>query len=223
MVAKLFLLFLFVFTILLFLQLRNRFMSAKKYTLLSLGDSYTIGEGVSIAENFPSLLVDRLNSCGLMFSMPDILAKTGWTAQNLLEAIKSTELREQYDIVTVLIGVNNQYQKLSIKEYEEVFTVLLKIALRFAGDKADSVFVLTIPDWGKTPYAAGRDSQEISHEISMYNAVNKKITEKYAANFVTATDASEIDEITSDGLHPSSKVYAQWSEILAGKIQQQLL
>ena len=222
MIANLILLALFVFTILLFLQVRNRFMSPKKFNLLSLGDSYTIGEGLPPEQNFPGQLVDFFVRSGYMFAMPDVLAKTGWTAENLLDAIKKTELKEHYNFVTLLIGVNDQYQGKSIRDYEQTFHVLLKIAIRFAGDNPKSVFVLKIPDWGQTPFAEGRDRATITTEIDAYNEVNRRITQEYGANFVETVNAKDSSELTADQLHPSASVYYEWSLAVAHEIQKQL-
>jgi lysophospholipase L1-like esterase len=222
MIANLILLALFVFTILLFLQVRNRFMSPKKFNLLALGDSYTIGEGLPAEKNFPTQLVDFFIRSGYMFGMPDVLAKTGWTAENLLDAIKKTELKEHYNFVTLLIGVNDQYQGKSMKEFEHTFIVLLKIAIRFAGDNPKCVFVLRIPDWGQTPFAEGRDRAVITAEIDAYNDVNRRITEEYGANFVETLNAKEAGELTEDQLHPSASVYHEWSLAVAHEIQKQI-
>jgi lysophospholipase L1-like esterase len=222
MIANLILLALFVFTILLFLQVRNRFMSPKKFNLLSLGDSYTIGEGLPAEKNFPAQLVDYFLRSGYMFAMPDVLAKTGWTAEDLLDAIKKTELKEHYNFVTLLIGVNDQYQGKSIREFEHTFVVLLKIAIRFAGDNPTSVFVLKIPDWGQTPFAEGRDRAAIAAQIAAYNEVNRRITQEYGANFVETNNAKESNELTDDQLHPSAPVYYEWSLAVAHEIQKQM-
>lgn len=226
MVANLILLGLFVFTIILFLQIRNSFITPRKFTLLSLGDSYSIGEGVETNDNFPHQAVEFLLKTGYMFALPDVLAKTGWTAQDLLSAIKTTHLKEQYSFVTLLIGVNNQYQELDIKEYESAYRILLNIAIQFAGGKPESVFVFSIPDWGKTPFASSRNTAGINKEIRKYNQLNQQIAESQQVNFIRTIDPDtehyEPGDLAEDKLHPSGKVYARWARMLTENIQKQL-
>ncbi|MEO6917228.1 MAG: GDSL-type esterase/lipase family protein [Chitinophagaceae bacterium] len=226
MVAKLVLLCLFVFSIILLLQIRNRFLTPRKFTLLALGDSYSIGEGVESVESFSHQAVEFLQRSGYMFAMPDVLARTGWTAQDLLAAIKSTHLKEQYSFVTLLIGVNNQFQELDLAEYESTFRILLRIAIRFAGGNPGSVYVLSIPDWSKTPFASKRNGFKISLEIKNYNALNQRIAESEQVNFLATTDPEtelyEEGDLAEDELHPSGKIYARWARLLTERIQNQL-
>ena len=126
-------------------------------TYLALGDSYTIGESVSAAERFPNQTVSLLRSQNIRINDPRIIATTGWTTRNLIDAINSSTLQNNYDIVSLLIGVNNQYQGKSIGEYKTEFTLLLNRAIQYAGGKPTHVFVLSIPDYSVTPFASGSD------------------------------------------------------------------
>jgi len=215
------------------------------YTYLALGDSYTIGEQVSLAESFPYQTVQLLRQTavgaasrrqrfdttptavenpvgGWQFTAPEIIAKTGWTTDELNAAIQQTTLLNQYDVVSLLIGVNNQYRGKSVAEFKDEFTELLQKAIAFAGNNKN-VFVLSIPDWGVTPFAEGSDCAEISHEIDKYNEACAAITEDLKCNYIDITtsqrvDGKELEYLAADGLHPSGKEYAKWAKKLADLI-----
>jgi lysophospholipase L1-like esterase len=202
-------------------------MVNSNYTFLALGDSYTIGEAVAEQDNFPSQAVQILNKSGFIFAPPEIVAKTGWTTGELLSGIRSKKLQQQYDFVSLLIGVNNQYRGRDLDEYTGHFDELLQIALYFTGNKPKHVFVISIPDWGVTPFAQGRDRNLISTEIDAFNLVNRSLSEKWNVNYIEITAGSRKaakgrNLITSDGLHPSAKEYKRWAEKLAVAIQEQL-
>ena len=189
-------------------------------TLLCLGDSYTIGEAVLAAENFPNQAVNLLRQDGYAFDDPEILAKTGWTTDELHTAIDKHSLKNAYDFVTLLIGVNNQYRGQSLEDYKRGFESLLKQAIQFANGKADHVIVLSIPDWGVTPFAEGRDRKQIAVEIDNFNSANKAIAQKYNVGYIDITPSTRQAGINPglvarDGLHPSAKEYAKWSERLS--------
>jgi len=186
-----------------------------EYTYLALGDSYTIGEKVDKNDRFPVQLADTLKSSGVRVEETKIIAKTGWTTEDLKRGIEQDTLRETYDFVTLLIGVNNQYQGKDVENYRPEFKELLKKAIDFAGGKAKKVVVLSIPDWGVTPYAASRDRETIAREIDAYNQVNREITKNLGANYVNITPISKKAKenpklLAKDGLHPSGKMYAMW-------------
>lgn len=186
------------------------------YTLLSLGDSYTIGESVPEVENFPHQLVTMLRAEGVRFQAPDIVAKTGWTTDELQDGISRASLRAGYDLVTLLIGVNNQYRGRPLGEYRHQFEDLLKQALVFAGNQPTHVIVLSIPDWGVTPFAADRDREAIGRDIDAFNAANRAISTSYGVQYLDITGltreaASEPGLVAADGLHPSGREYARWS------------
>lgn len=191
------------------------------YSYLALGDSYTIGEQVVAEENFPHQIVSLLNEkYNLQVTEPKIIAVTGWTTDELNAAIKQENIQETFDLVTLLIGVNNQYRGRDIENYKEEFTDLLNQAIAFAKGNPDHVFVLSIPDWGVTPFAEGKDRSDISQKIDQYNNANKAITEAYKCHYLDITVSTRkhgIDEtfLTPDKLHYSAKEYRQWAESLA--------
>ena len=194
------------------------------HTLLCLGDSYTIGESVLPAENFPNQTISLLRKDGYAFEDPEIIAKTGWTTDELQDAIDKHSFKDSYDFVTLLIGVNNQYRGRTVEDYRPGFESLLKQAIQFANGKADHVIVLSIPDWGVTPFASDRDTKQIAIEIDNYNSANKSIAETYKVGYIDITPASreamsDRSLIASDGLHPSAKEYAKWSESLSWLIK----
>ena len=202
-------------------------MSDKTYSYLALGDSYTIGESVPGNQNFPSQVIGLVRQQGYSFSDAMIVAKTGWTTYELEEGISKAELNTSYDFVSLLIGVNNQYRGKSLEEYANEFDELLKKAIGFAGNKANHVIVLSIPDWGVTPYAAERNRQKIASEIDAFNQVNKAIADRYKVNYVDITPetreaATDLSLLTEDELHPSGKDYKRWAQKLVAIIQQQL-
>ena len=191
---------------------------------LALGDSYTIGESVLPPGNFPAQTVQLLTQSGYNFKSPEIVAKTGWTTDELQNNMNSHAFTSPYDIVTLLIGVNNQYRGRPVDTYKPEFENLLKQAIQFAGGKADRVIVLSIPDWGVTPFAAGRDRDQIAREIDEYNTANKTISENYKVHYLDITPwtreaANDHSLLAGDGLHPSAKEYKRWSEKLADKIK----
>ncbi len=198
----------------------------KTYRYLALGDSYTIGEKVMPAENFPNQVVAILEKKELNFEVK-IIAQTGWTTDELQAGIKKAELTQPYDFVTLLIGVNDQYRERKVSDYTPLFESLLQQAIQFTGHKPSHVIVLSIPDWGVTPFAEGRDRLKIAAEIDAYNAVNKLIAEKYNVHYMDITPgtrnaAIDITLLTSDGLHPSGKEYAKWAKQLAAVIESEL-
>ena len=210
------LLFLFMSTI------ESRAQQALSY--LALGDSYTIGESLPLKDNFPYQTVDLLKQKGIQISEPVIVAKTGWTTDELMTAIEMQQLKGQFNFVSLLIGVNNQYRGRDIENYQKEFEQLLQKAIAFAGGTTNHVFVLSIPDWGATPFAEGRDRLKIANEIDQFNSVNKKISERFKVNYIEITagtrEASKDPSLVAeDKLHPSKKEYARWAEKLSQAIE----
>jgi lysophospholipase L1-like esterase len=202
-------------------------MQDKKFRYLALGDSYTIGEGVPAHQNFPAQTIRVLSRSGMSFEDPVIIAKTGWTTDELVQGIAAAKPDGTYDIVSLLIGVNNQYRGRPVNEYNEQFEKLLKMAIQFAGGKADRVFVLSIPDWSATPFGSAKQPERITKEIDEFNSVNKKISEKYKVNYIEITQAGrealkDPELVTGDQLHPSGKEYAKWATKLADAIRKKL-
>lgn len=185
---------------------------------LALGDSYTIGESVPSDQNFPAQLVDSLKASGVKVSSYKIIARTGWTTTNLKTAIDAAGLKDTFNLVSLLIGVNNQYQHKDIDLYTTEFTQLVERAIQFAGGKKEHVFVVSIPDYGYTPF--GQNNQtSISQQIDQYNAINKRLSDSLGITYCNITPISrrglsEPDLIAGDGLHPSAKMYAEWVEII---------
>jgi lysophospholipase L1-like esterase len=189
---------------------------------LALGDSYTIGEQVLLADSFPYQTVQflRRSDSKFNFNAPEIIAKTGWTTDELSSAISQTTLLPKYDFISLLIGVNNQYRGRTVENYKEEFESLLQKAIRFAGDEPNHVFVLSIPDWSITPFAAQRDINTIAKEIDAYNSACKFVTEGLHCHYLDITtslryDGKNPDFIALDGLHPSGREYAKWAAKLS--------
>ncbi len=196
-------------------------------TYLALGDSYTIGEQVLPVDSFPYQTVQLLRKTGMETAAPEIIAKTGWTTDELKTAIAENTFLSSYDLVTLLIGVNDQYRGRTVEEYKPAFEELLKKAIGFAGNKNNNVFVLSVPDWGVTPFAAltpqggkERNLRNISEEITAFNAAAAEISQQYHCHFIDITAAQRRDGnrpgmLAADGLHPSGAEYAKWAEKLA--------
>ncbi len=184
-------------------------------TYLALGDSYTIGEQVLLHENFPYAFVKMMRREGLDLHAPEIIAKTGWTTDELLAAMTAWEFRAKYDIVTLLIGVNNQYRGRTVEDFLPEFCRLLEFAIHKCA-KREHVFVLSIPDWGITPFAADRDQKAIAEQIDAYNNACRQECEAHDVTFIDITTgyrnrtASE-NYIAEDKLHPSAMEYAEWA------------
>lgn len=188
----------------------------EEIAILSLGDSYTIGESVGEDERWPLQLAAALREQGLPATEPRIVARTGWTSGELAAAIQQEKPQGTYQLVSLLIGVNNQYRGLDIEEYRSQFRDLLEQAIDFAGGEADRVIVLSIPDWSVTPFAAGRDRALIAGEIDRFNRVNHEETDNLGARYVDVTAisrqaATDRSLVAEDGLHPSGKMYEAWA------------
>jgi lysophospholipase L1-like esterase len=189
-------------------------------TYLALGDSYTIGEQVLPEENFPNQTVAILKG---EVAAPQIIATTGWTTDELDAAINEANITTTFDIVTLLIGVNNQYRGRTVKNFEIEFEHLLQRAIQFANNKSNHVIVLSIPDWGVTPFAEDRDKNKITEEIDAYNLVCNTAAQKFKTHFIDITTSQRIDGnkdefLATDKLHPSGKEYKKWAEKVAAKI-----
>ena len=192
--------------------------SMNTFTYLALGDSYTIGEAVAADQSFPAQLASKLEA-GINRSCKKlkIIAKTGWTTDELQNQLAQTRLAIPFDLVTLLIGVNNQYRSRSSEEYAVQFEELLQQAIGYAGGKTNHVIVLSIPDWGATPFAEGRDRIKIAKEIDEFNAINKQIADKYKVHYIDITPftreaSTDVSLLTGDKLHPSGKDYKRWAE-----------
>jgi lysophospholipase L1-like esterase len=192
-------------------------------TYLALGDSYTIGESVPANQNFPSQLVTEMGNQGYSLASPVIIARTGWTTDELINAIKERGITQKFDFVTLLIGVNNQYRGYSSTTYRAEFVQLVNTAIAYANGNNKRVFVLSIPDWGVTPYATGRDRSQIAAQIDAFNAINASESSKAGVNYLSITEISRLaatDQSLNapDGLHPSGKMYGLWVKQLAPQV-----
>jgi lysophospholipase L1-like esterase len=191
----------------------------ERITFLALGDSYTIGESVPEKERWPVLLAKRLNAKGYQVEEPRIIATTGWRTDDLKNAIDKANLVNSYGLVSLLIGVNNQYQGKSVESYKPEFEELLRRAIELAGGRKDRVFVVSIPDYGYTPF--GQPKQEtISHAIDAFNNANREITLRYGVRYYYITELTrkgleKPELVAPDKLHPSGAMYALWADLIA--------
>jgi lysophospholipase L1-like esterase len=193
-------------------------------TYLALGDSYTIGEGVPLAGSFPYQTVQLLRRAGWLVAAPEIVAVTGWTTDELRTGMDATVLLDRYDLVSLLIGVNNQYRGRPVDQFAQELEALLQRAIGLAGGRADRVFVLSIPDWGVTPFAEGRDRVLVAQEIDAFNAAKAQICGLYTVRFINITETQRMNGgdavyLSADRLHPSAKEYARWAEKLTESIK----
>jgi lysophospholipase L1-like esterase len=190
-------------------------MSLEPLHFLALGDSYTIGESVDSNERWPELLVGALRERGIAFADPMLVAQTGWTTAELMTGVEQAGVQGKFDLVSLQIGVNNQYRGGDADIYRSEFRTLLEWAVAFAAGNPGRVAVLSIPDWGVTPFAIGRDCEQISREIDAFNRINRRETEQFGARYVDVTGQSRLAAqdpslVAGDGLHPSAKMYAAW-------------
>ncbi len=199
----------------------------QQLSYLALGDSYTIGEAVPLHQSFPYQTVQMLRKKGEQFAAPEIVAKTGWTTDELIKAMKKFRFQPQYNFVSVLIGVNNQYRGRGEVEFKIAFEEILEIANTLSSKKNNRVFVLSIPDYSITPFAAKMNTKQVSKEISVFNSVIRAVSVQYKVQYVdiceefkkAKTDPSLLAE---DNLHPSAKEYAAWAKKLATQFSKQL-
>jgi lysophospholipase L1-like esterase len=194
---------------------RRAFAEPKRF--LALGDSYTIGEGVDAAASWPAQLARAMRAAKINLGDPLIVARTGWTTDELASGLAIAPIDPPYELVTLLIGVNNQYRGRSAVQYRAEFASLLAQAIEFAGGIATRVVVVSIPDWGVTPFAEGKDRARIGAEIDAFNAINRDEAKKAGARYadITAISREAHDAWTvADGLHPSVAQYARWVPVI---------
>ncbi|GLQ49133.1 SGNH/GDSL hydrolase family protein [Dyella flava] len=185
---------------------------------LALGDSYTIGEDVLANQRWPMQLTEKLRGQGLVIDDPQIVAVTGWTTDELSDGIDKAELAASYDLVTLLIGVNNQYRGRPAEEYRAQFRALLLRAMSLAGKRPQRLVVVSIPDWGVTPFGhqSGRNLRQIAAELDAFNGIAHAETLEAGARFVNITGISRdhANLVASDGLHPSGAQYSLWTQAI---------
>lgn len=199
-------------------------MNGDSLQSLFLGDSYTAGTAVPENLRWPVQLTDRLRACGLAIDAPRLIAGNGWTTADLNEAISSEAPQCIYDLVFLLIGVNNQFFNLPFSQFESEFQKLTSQAIGFARGEADNVFVMAIPDYSVTPFAASRRPEDISKEIRRYNLKCMEICRQQGIKFLDTVEISRQAEqneglLVADGLHPSEKMYRLWSDFVFANIR----
>ncbi|QNE40512.1 SGNH/GDSL hydrolase family protein [Hymenobacter sp. NBH84] len=199
-------------------------VSAATISFLSLGDSYTIGEGVSEQARWSVQLAQQLRQRSTEVAPPDLIARTGWTTQDLQRAIVASGNQRTYELVSLLIGVNDQYQGQSAADYRPRLRQLLLTATRFAGGRSGRVVVLSIPDWGQTPYAQGRNRTQIGEEIDQFNEVARQECQQVGVAFVditglTRSASGDASQFAPDGLHYSGQQMATWAEAALPVVQ----
>ncbi len=200
--------------------------SPENLSYLALGDSYTIGESVAEDMRWPVQLVKHLREKDVKINAPKIIAKTGWTTDNLLNAMDANLENEKYDLVSVLIGVNNQFQNKSIVDYEADLNTIFSEAIDFSKMGKDGVFVVSIPDYGATPFGAS-NAEEIGKEIAEFNAVLKKVADQFGLSYYNITPISKMAKsdsslVANDGLHPSGKMYTLWVNLFSDEVFEKL-
>lgn len=187
---------------------------------LALGDSYTIGESVGEGDRWPVRLVALLRERGVAVGDAEIVATTGWTVRELSHGIDAAAPHGPFGLVTLLIGVNDQYRGRDPETYRPDFVAMLRRAIEFAGGRSEHVVVLSIPDWGVTPFAekSGREKAKIAAEIDRFNQINREETARAGARYVDVTPisrraATDRSLIAADGLHPAGAMYAEWARL----------
>ncbi|MGY5850346.1 SGNH/GDSL hydrolase family protein [Salegentibacter sp. F14] len=198
-----------------------------EYSYLALGDSYTIGEGVAPQDRWPVQLVSHLRDRGYGVAPPKIIARTGWTSRNLFKAMeRELNYTRKFDLVSILIGVNDQYQGKTKREYEEDLREVFRMALNYSKTREQGVFALSIPDYGVTPFA-GEDAEAISAEIAEFNEIFRRVAQEYGVDFYNITPISreaarDPSLLVEDELHPSATMYRYWVEEIVDQITQKL-
>lgn len=198
-------------------------MSKHIHSILCLGDSYTVGEGVPLHQSFPYQLVQMLRKNGHQFHAPEMVAQTGWTSFELAGFLIHHAFEQEYDFVTLLIGVNNQYRGLPVEDFAEDFEYLLKKSINLCAGDEKQVLAISIPDWGVTPFSKDREVEKIESEIDAYNSSAALLAAKYNIAWLDITadyrkSGGEAENLAADGLHPSGKVYAGWAQKAAAFI-----
>lgn len=199
----------------------------RNYSLLCMGDSYSIGEGVTITSSFPYQAVSLLRESGYQFCAPEIIAKTGWTTDELQSGMDGFKFLDKYDFVTLLVGVNNQYRGREFIEFKQHYENLLNQAIKLNGNHKKKIILITIPDYSATPFAVNSNREVISHEIELYNNLIKALAVQYHVHILelaTLPMETLLPEqlLAQDKLHPSADQYKIWAEHLVKIIIKEL-
>ena len=194
-------------------------MPIQPLQFLALGDSYTIGTGVPLGESWPHQLTGMIENKGITILEPVIIAKRGWSSLDLIQALDRYPPSGQYDLVTLLIGVNDQYGGIKLEYYRENFNTLLDLSIKFSRSAALSVLVLSIPDWSVTPHAQNYSHDQIKQELKQFNQLNESAAKDRGVAYLDLTPQSREaahnpDLLTGDGLHPSGLMYKTWAELV---------
>ncbi len=199
----------------------------KNYSYLALGDSYTIGEGVPLSQSWPVQLVERLRERGYEMAPPKIIARTGWTTMDLIRNIESEiNVQRDFDLVSILIGVNNQFQGKLITEYEAELREIFNKAVNHSKTREQGVFAISIPDYGATPFGEN-NAEQIGLEIDEFNRVFRLMAEEFNVDFYNITPmsreaATNRDLVAGDSLHPSGLMYRLWVDDIIEKVAEKL-
>ncbi|MDX2431161.1 MAG: GDSL-type esterase/lipase family protein [Bacteroides sp.] len=192
-------------------------------SMLALGDSYTIGQSVDSSGRWPHQLIDELRILGVSAMYPDYIATTGWTTNRLIQAMNDMiDDEKSYNLVSILIGVNNQYQGISIATYEPDLRTIIDRALNVVDQDRSRIFILSIPDYAYTRFGGG--NANISEEIDAYNDIKRRVAGEYGIAFIDITPISReglsnTTLVASDGLHPSELQYRRWVEAIMPRLQ----
>ena len=204
----------------------DTFPQQDSLSFLALGDSYTVGTSELPINSWPLQFAQLMDKKGVPLKPPTVLAGAGWTTDDLLSEISTSNLKTEYDLVSLLIGVNNQYRGLDINQFKDQFIELLDKSVKLAGNNTSRVFVLSIPDWGVTPFARLKDKEKIRRELTTYNAIIEAETDKRGILFIEITKSSQQalwnkSLIASDSLHPSARMYKDWAKKIQKKVLKQ--
>ena len=198
------------------------------FSYLALGDSYTIGEGVGVEQSWPVQLVQRLNERGHKVAPPKIVAKTGWTTRNLITNFESEiDVHRDFHLVSILIGVNNQYQKRSLSEFEVELREIFRKAVTQSKLREKGVFALSIPDYSVTPFGAS-NADTIAVQIDRFNEVVRRVAQEnnvvyYDITPISREAAVDRNLIAGDSLHPSALMYRRWVDSVIDGVEEKLL
>lgn len=194
-------------------------MASRSFRMLALGDSYTIGSGLALEDSWPYQLASQLRQKDIKIADPEIIAQSGWTSLNLIEALHKDPPSGSFDLVCLQIGVNDQYECIEPSFYGENFNDLLDQCIQFARKGSAGTLVLSIPDWSVTPHAVKFDRSQVQEELDHYNAINRRITLSRGVSYIDVTDSSRFAEqhpelLAKDGLHPTWEMYWNWTGLI---------
>jgi len=194
-------------------------IASKSFRMLALGDSYTIGSGLPLEDSWPNQMTSQLRQKGIKIADPVIIAQSGWTSLNLIEALNAYPPSVSFDLVSLQIGVNDQYERIEPSVYAENFRDLLNRSISLSRKGPDGVLVLSIPDWSVTPHAGEFDRDHVQEEVDQYNAINLAAALSQGVKYIDITSSSRFAEqhpelLADDGLHPTWEMYWNWTGLI---------